>query len=140
MTTPSSTSLPRRSSRLSKGISHIPKKPGSQLSNPYAPQTLYLRVNYKFLVPLPTATIDQPNPQPFHPLPGKSGNLNVIIANLPDLRPFAGDTVDWLIQVARLIFEPLGMSSLYTFTAESLESWLEKEKDPWLWRRVEHGE
>jgi hypothetical protein len=66
--------------------------------------------------------------------------LNIIIANLLDLRPFAGDTVDWLIKVARLIFEPLGTSSLYTFTTESLEWWLEREMEPALWRKVVHGE
>jgi hypothetical protein len=74
------------------------------------------------------------------PLPGTTGNLNIIIADLPDLRPFAGDTVDWLIKVARLIFEPLGTSSLYTFTTESLEWWLDREMIPALWRPVVQGE
>jgi hypothetical protein len=64
----------------------------------------------------------------------------MIIANLPDLRPFAGDTVDWLIKVARLIFEPLGTRSLYTFTTESLEWWLDRAMQPPLWRKVVHGE
>ena len=67
-------------------------------------------------------------------------NLYVIIANLSDLRPLAANTVDWLIQVARLIFEALGASSLYTFTTESLESWKNRVFDLMLWRRVEHGE
>jgi hypothetical protein len=101
---------------------------------------LYLRVNRKFLLLLPAATPDQPNPQASAPLPGTTGNLNVIIANLRQLRPFAGNTVDWLIKVARLMFEPLGTSSLYTFTTESLEWWLDREMEPSTWRQVVHGE
>jgi len=101
---------------------------------------LYLRVNRKFLRLLPAATADQPNPQPLPPLPGTTGNLNVITADLLDLHPFAGNTVDWLINVARLIFEPLGTSSLYTFTTESLEWLLDREMEPTLWRQVVQGE
>ena len=74
------------------------------------------------------------------PLPCTTRNLNVIVADLHDLHPFAGDTVDWLITVARLIFEPLGTSSLYTFTTESLEWWLGREMEPSLWREVVRGE
>jgi hypothetical protein len=48
--------------------------------------------------------------------------------------------VDWLIKVARLIFEPLGTSSLYTFTTESLEWWLDREMELALWRPVVQGE
>jgi hypothetical protein len=83
---------------------------------------------------------DQLNPQPLPLLPGTTGNLNVIITNLPDLYPFAGDTVDWLIKVARLIFEPLRTSSFYTFTTESLEWWLDREMEPSLRRQVGRGE
>jgi hypothetical protein len=42
---------------------------------------------------IPAATEDKPNPQPLPPLPGTTGNLNVIVADIPDLRPFAGDTI-----------------------------------------------
>ena len=77
----------------------------------HTPQMLYLQVNQKFLCILPIATATQPNPPVLPPLPGTTGNLNVI-----DLHPFSGNTVDWLIQVARLIFDQLGTSSLYTFT------------------------
>jgi len=55
-------------------------------------------------------------------------------------QPPAIATVDWLIKLARLIFEPLGTSSLYTFTTETVEWWLDKEMEPSLWRKVEHGE
>jgi len=109
-------------------------------TEPEPPQTLYLRVNRKFMLLIPAATEDKPNPQPLPPLPGTTGNLNVIVADIPDLRPFAGDTIDWLIQLARLIFEPLGTSSLYTFTTETVEWWLDRETEPSLWRKVEHGE
>ena len=103
-------------------------------------QTLYLRLNRRFLLQFPDATEDKPNPQPLPPPPGTAGNLIVINASLSDLRPFAGDTVDWLIKVAKLIFEPLGTSSLYTFTTESPEWWLEREMEPSTWRIVAQGE
>jgi hypothetical protein len=101
---------------------------------------LYLRIGRRFLNLLPDATEEQPNPQPMPPLPATTGNLNVIIAPLPDLRPFSGNTVDWLIRVARLIFEPRGTSSLYTFTTGTVESWLEREMVQEQWRMVEDGE
>jgi hypothetical protein len=82
----------------------------------------------------------QINPTPLPSPPSTTGNLNAIIASLSDLRPFAGDTVDWLIRVAQLIFEPLGTSSLFTFTTDTLELWLNKDMEPTLWRRVEAGE
>ncbi|KAF9508913.1 hypothetical protein BS47DRAFT_1384578 [Hydnum rufescens UP504] len=101
---------------------------------------LYLRVNRAFLLHLPAPTAAEPDPQPLQPDPGTTGNLNVIIADLASLRPFAGNTVDWLIKVARLIFEPLGTSSLYTFTTESLDWWLGREMEPTSWRLVLPGE
>ncbi|CAA7257420.1 unnamed protein product [Cyclocybe aegerita] len=146
-----------RSSRLSKAASHVFKNSTTGASQSHrsqgkknksqrlptakagSSQMLYLRVNRKFLCLLSAPTADQPGPQPMPP-PGTTGNLNVIIANLPDLIPFAGDTVDWLIHIARLIFEPLGTSSLYTFTTESLEWWLDREMEPSQWRKVAHGE
>ena len=148
MSTPSSSSLPRRSARISKKTPQSPKKPSQPRAtkrkpprlpapDPDTPQTLYLRVNRGFLL-LPPAP-DQPNPVPM-PILSNKPNLDVIVANLPDLHPFAGNTVDWLIRVARLIFEPLGMSSLYTFTTGPLESWMNREFEPLLWRRVEQGE
>ena len=109
-------------------VVHIVSKPQRLLTpDPRSPQMLYLRVNPRSLHPFPATTADQPNPQP--PLPGTTGNSNVIAADLLDLRPFAGDAVDWLIQAARLIFEPLSTSSLCTFTAESLELWLDREME-----------
>jgi hypothetical protein len=120
MSAPASTSSSRCSSRLSKGTAHISKNP----PHPGSPQMLYLRVNRKFLLLLPASMADQPNAQSLPPLPGTTGNLNVIVTNLSDLHPFAGDSVGRLNKVARLIFEPLRTSSLYTFTTESLEWWL----------------
>jgi hypothetical protein len=151
MSAPASTTSPRRSSRFSSQVSKNTTKSTSQPHRSHVKKNiprphrlnagpLYLRVNRQFLRILPAATAAQPHPQPLPPLPGTTGNLNIIIANLPDLRPFAGDTVDWLIKVARLIFEPLGTSSLYTFTTESLEWWLDREMEPALWRPVVQGE
>ncbi|KAF8813131.1 hypothetical protein BYT27DRAFT_7131819 [Phlegmacium glaucopus] len=62
------------------------------------------------------------------------------MAELHDLHPFSGNTVDWLLKVARLIFEPLGTSSLYTFTTGSLGWWLDREMEPAHWRQVLPGE
>ena len=151
MSAPASTTSPRRSSRFSKGTSQVSKNTAKSTGQPprsrvkkNIPRTnagsLYLRINRQFLRIHPAATAAQPHPQPLPPLPGSTGNLNIIIASLPDLHPFAGDTVDWLIKVARLIFDPLGTSSLYTFTTESLEWWLDREMEPALWRRVVQGE
>jgi len=140
------TGQPRRS-RVTKKKGKQ-KQPQPQPHHPHHPppsettlaETLYLRVNRKFLLLLSAVTEDDPDPQPLPPLPGTSGNLNVIIADLPDLHPFTGDTVDWVIKIARFIFEPLGTSSLYTFTTESLDWWLEREMEPSLWRQVMPGE
>ena len=146
-----STNSPRRSSRLSAKKpaastsqlrpSRISKSKSQRLRtiNPGATR-LYLRINRRFLLLFPLPTAAQPNPQPIPPPPGTTGNLNVLIADLLDLHPFAGDTVDWLIRVARLIFEPLGNSSLYTFTTQSLEWWLDREMEPKTWRQVAQGE
>jgi hypothetical protein len=156
MRAPPSTSSPRRSSRIQKLAQKVApptsKKKTTRTSKPRpkkakpppttkVPRTplLYLRINRQFLLLLPAPTANQPNPQPLAPLPGTTGNLNVIIATLSDLNPFAGDTVDWLIKVARLIFEPLGTSSLYTFTTGSLESWLDRDMCA-TWRTVQDGE
>ena len=144
---PVGTSSPRRSSLFSRGTSRIFKNlikkntrpgPGAPCDshNHPSPQVLYLRVNHRFLLPFPLASAE-PNPPP---LSCEPGNLNVLVANLADLRCFAGETVDWLIAVARLIFEPRGTSSLYTFTTESLEWWLDREMEPSLWRQVMPGE
>ena len=128
---------PSYSFRLPTPVFHLPPRLPSA---PTATQMLYLRVNRKFLLVLPTPTEYQPNPQPLPPLPGTAGNLNVIIADPADLHPFLCGTVDWLIKVARLIFEPLGTSSIYTFTTESLEWWLDREMEPTSWRPVMQGE
>jgi hypothetical protein len=91
------------------------------------------------LFQLPAATVNHPDLPLLPPPPETTGNLNVIVADLSDLRPFAGDTVDWLIQVARLIFEPLRSSSLYTFTTGTLEQWLDEEMDAATWVPVAIG-
>ncbi|KAF5376936.1 hypothetical protein D9615_007294 [Tricholomella constricta] len=157
----------RRSARLQKKrTSNISKDPTpSPTTQPHPPQLkpkrtkprkapvqwfpkLYLRIDRKFLGLLPTATSpNQPYPAPLAspPLaPGTTpGTLTVLIAELPNLRPFAGgDTVDWLIKVAQLIFEPLGTGSLYTFSSGSLAWWMDQEMDSRLyeWRTVLDGE
>jgi hypothetical protein len=66
--------------------------------------------------------------------------MNVIVADISELRPFASDTVDWLIKIARLIFKPLGTSSLYTFTTQTVEWWFDREMVPAQWRSVGPGE
>ncbi|KAM6493643.1 hypothetical protein JOM56_010004 [Amanita muscaria] len=130
---PKDTKKPRRA-RAKKG-SQPPSRPGPQAG------LLYLRASRGFLNLLSAATEDQPDPQPLPPPPSTIGHLYVIRASLQDLHPYAGGTVDWLIRVARLIFEPLGLtSSLFTFTADTLDSWLDRDMDPMQWRQVEQGE
>ena len=150
MSAAASTSAPCRSMQIShkpvaattKSLSQpCPKraKPtGKPL--PHSLQTLYLRINRRFLQVLSTPTENQPNPEPSTPPPGTTGNLNVIAADILELHPFMGTTVDWLIKIARFIFEPLGTSSLYTFTTESLEWWMNREMELSTWRQVAHGE
>ena len=100
---------------------------------------LYLRIGRRFLCLFQPSTTADPDPPSVPPPPGTTGNLYVIAASLDDLRPFAGDTVDWLITVARHIFEPLGSSSLYTFTTQTLEWWLDRDSDS-QWTQVLPGE
>ncbi|KAM6493658.1 hypothetical protein JOM56_010019 [Amanita muscaria] len=128
-----SKNLPKDTAHAKKD-SQSPSRPGPQAG------LLYLRVSRGFLNLLPAATAGQTDPQPLPPPPGTIGHLYVIRASLQDLRPFAGGTVDWLIRVARLIFEPLGTSSLFTFTADTLDSWLDRDMDSTQWRQVEQGE
>ena len=101
---------------------------------------LYLRVDRRFLQLFPDTTADDPNPLPVPPPAGTTGILNVIIADLRDLQPFSGNTVDWLIAVASFVFEPLGMGSLYTFTTQTLDYWLGRQMDHSQWRVVSPGE
>ncbi len=161
MSAPSDTSSgPRRSTRLNapakSGTSKNPSKNPPKKPKPSHPQkgdyqppsrptraqrtgSLYLRVKRGDLYRLRAPTANQPNPDPLPPLAGTTGHLNVIIASPADLRPFAGDTVDWLIQVARFIFEPLGTGSLSTFTTNTLGWWLNRDSDQ-TWRAVVQGE
>lgn len=134
---------PIEKKKETKGTSRRVSKQKTQRDLPTtapSPPMLYLRIGRRFLNQLPAATEEQPDPQPIPPLPGTTGNLNVIITPLPDLRPFSGDTVDWLIRVARMTFEPLGTGSLYTFTTGTVESWLEREMVQEQWRTVQDGE
>jgi hypothetical protein len=103
---------------------------------------LYLRVDRRFLRLFPDTTDDSehPIPLPVPPPAGTTGILDVIIANLERLQPFSGNTVDWLIAVARFIFEPLGRGSLYTFTTHTLDYWLGRAMDHSQWRVVSPGE
>ncbi|KAF8340833.1 hypothetical protein F5887DRAFT_1160371 [Amanita rubescens] len=142
----------KKSGKPSKGRkpshSHA-KKPDPQPPTPStppapAPQRLYLRVSREFLNQLPAPTADQPDPEPLPPPPGIGGHLFVIIQDIEDLRPFAGERVDWLIRVARLMFEPLGNSHLFTFTGDITEDtvqlWINMDMVPAQWRQVQQGE
>ena len=132
--------ISKKPGKPSKGGKH--KKPDPQLPIPSAPpapgppQRLYLRVNREFLHHI------EPIPAP---PPGIAwGHLFVIIQEIEDLRPFAGETVDWLIRVARLIFEPLGNSHLFTFTGDitedTIQLWMNMDMVPAQWRQVQQGE
>jgi len=103
-------------------------------------QLIYLRINRRLLNQLSEATEIEADPEPIPPAPDTTGNLNIIIAELPDLQPYTAGNIDWLPKVARLILEPLGTSSLYTFTSGSVEYWLDKDFDGSQWREVQAGE
>ena len=109
-------------------------------SSSESPQSVYLRINRRFLLLFPGPTEGVSNPPVLPPPPDTTGNLNAIVAEFNALRRFAGDTVDWVITVARFIFDPLGTSSLFTFTTNTLEWWLDQEMVPSQWRQVLPGE
>jgi len=127
--------------RPSRTISRRPVRAAKKAKDTPS-QTLYIRANRRFLNVIPQATATEPKPHPTSPTPGTTGNLNLIIAELPKLHPYSTANIDWLLKVARLILEPLSTGSLYTFTSESVEYWLEKEMDFNLsqWRQVQPGE
>jgi len=100
---------------------------------------VYLRVNRRLLLLPNLPTANQPNPQPSQPPPGTTGNLNIITAELPDLQKFAGNTVDWLLRVARFLLDPRGVGVLHTFQTGSLQYWLDQEMDH-SWRQVGPGD
>lgn len=146
----------RRSTRISsgapsKGKSKVkdtpatkspPKKKRKVQPTTTPPDTVYLRVNQRFLLLHNPVTAAQPNPPtslpPSQP-PLGGWNLNVIAAPLADLQFFAGNTVDWLIRVARFILDPRGTGALYTFQTKTVDYWLGVEKDD-SWRTVQAGE
>ena len=118
----------------------MPKNPTHSTPPAPGPPRLYLRVSREFLNQLLAPTEDQPDPNPLPPPPGIGGHLFAIRQDIQDLRPFAGETVDWLIRVARLMFEPLGNSSLFTFTVNTVEWWMNRDMVPAQWRQVQLGE
>jgi hypothetical protein len=99
---------------------------------PAAPATepqsriVYLRVNRRFLLQLNPPTALQPNPPPSQP--NMEGNLYVIAAPINRVQWFAGNTVDWLVRISKLMF-------LYTFQTRSVQYWLDNEIDN-SWRQV----
>ena len=100
---------------------------------------LYLRVNQRLLLLPNLPTEDQANPLPSPAPPCATGNLNIIAAELPDLQKFAGNTVDWLLRVARLLLDPRGVGVLHTFQMGTVRRWLDREMDG-SWRQVKAGE
>jgi len=63
---------------------------------------VYLRVNQGSLMVLTPPTANQSNSQPLPP-PNTTEVLNVIIASLPDMQAYAGNSVDRLTYPANLI-------------------------------------
>ena len=72
-----------------------------------------------------------------HPNPLWVGGIPMSL--FADLQFFAGNTVDWLIRVARFILDPRGTGALYTFQTKTVDYWLGVEKDD-SWRTVQAGE
>lgn len=101
-----------------------------------AAEYVYLRSNIQFLRRFPDPTDNDPNPQPLPPIADASGNLYTLAGDLQEMNKFAGGAVEWLIEVARFIFEPLGGSSLCTFTTNDIDYWFDREMEPLQWRQV----
>ena len=129
MSVAASNSAPRHSMKPAVATNAIelrhPKAKPQHHPKPKLHQMLYLRVNWKFLLPLPAPTEHQPNPEPLESPLATTGNLNVITADVLELPPFAGRTVYWLIKVARFFSSQWAPAhSIHLLTSHSNGGWI----------------
>ena len=71
---------------------------------------LHLRMHRSFLCQLPDSHLAPP----LTPIPNVEGHLTVISADLSAVKPYVGDSVDWLIKIENVLFDPRGNGALYT--------------------------
>jgi hypothetical protein len=93
---------------------------------PETSQSVYIRV--------PTATLQtlSPGQQP-------SGHLYLIEGTLEEFTKFAGTTVDWILWIAHLLCDPLGIGHIFTHTTGTLLDWQTSDRNS-TWREVIHGD
>jgi hypothetical protein len=89
---------------------------------PETSQSVYIRV--------PTATLQtlSPGQQP-------SGHLYLIEGTLEEFTKFAGTTVDWILWIAHLLCDPLGIGHIFTHTTGTLLDWQTSDRNS-TWREV----
>jgi hypothetical protein len=88
---------------------------------------VYLRIQLSGILPPSTA----PTPRE---------HLYLIESDLQALSPYADGKVDWLIRVARLICEPLGSGTLFTYREGDPVYWYQREMTESSWAAIEAGD
>ena len=96
-------------------------------SSPQA-DLVYIRIRQSLLRPIPTSASSPPDQTSSESI--SAGHLYVVAGTLDDISHYAGNlnTADWIIRVARLIFDPLGTGRVYTHTTGTSSDWLTLDK------------
>jgi hypothetical protein len=68
-----------------------------------------------------------------------SGHLYLIEGTLEEFTKFAGTTVDWILWIAHLLCDPLGIGHVFTHTTGTLLDWQTSDRNS-TWRKVIHGD
>ena len=89
---------------------------------------VYIRIRQSLVVPIMTSAPNQPDSDQLSSEPISAGHLYVVAGTLSDISRYAGNTADWIIRVARLIFDPLGTGHVYTHTTGIPSDWLTLDK------------
>lgn len=76
---------------------------------------------------------------PDSPSASPSAHLYLIEGSFEDIAVYAGTTADWIIKVAHLICCPTGGGRIFTHTTQSLDYWLERERDH-NWTEITPGD
>lgn len=108
--------------------------------------TTYLRISTHLLLDLPPA----PNPHSSTAVASQPPNITAeplsphhvytIATPLTKLLPYSGDTVAWLLRIARLFFQPREQGTLWTHKYGTAQEWLQGELDDKQWRVVQPHE
>jgi hypothetical protein len=109
-------------------------------SSPSESEMIYIRIRQTLILPILTSTSNPPYHSPSgssHPVSG--GHLYVIAGTFNDISHYAGNTAEWILNVARLIFDPLGTGSIYTHTTGTTSEWLSLDKTS-DWQLVAPGD